>query len=685
MTISVQGADGLTHVFPEDTPPEVIQKVMGGIAPKQVDKYEEAANRKISSLENKGVLGPIEYGNRYLKGATLGFSNDALAAIQTPMQMIEQGTANPAEAWRFSQALQKAINDRASKDTGITGAVAELAGGLGTGVGAAKNGLTLIKEGQTLLPRIGASAAEGAAYGGISGSNEGEGLERVGNAIKGVGAGAALGGALPAAGGLIGLTKAGTISNIMSQIDPEGAARAQIGREVMRSGKSADEIMAELARAKTEGQQGYTLAEAMGPRGITKTAGLMQSPSEMQAKGSEFLIGRQNEAGRRLTGFTRDAFDAPDTMQQWTAAKTAARDAEANQLYDAARQGARPVDLTDTLMKVEDLRDPAGVLSGATAAQSAAPAGVERAAKLIATEGLGNTSAADFNLILDRKRQIGDLMQEAQRAGRGYEASQLAKIMHELDAALENASGGYRAANDTFARRSRAIEAAGTGRQAATSGNSIDTIDAFNKLEPDAQQGFRVGYADKTVEPWGNRTGGNKAEDLLGPYVSNEIDAFAATPQKAELLKRQAQREKEMHQTLTRSLGGSPTARHLSEAADSGIDPRTFGVFANLAKGEPMAALGDLGHVVGNKLTGNTEAVRNEALRILLGLSAPPTQYGVPMKLLQKAGYANNRAAPTDLKGILSDAEKDARFWESAKTKGLRGLLSTGANYLGGM
>ncbi len=82
----------------------------------------------------------------------------------------------------------------------VTATISEIAGGVGTGLGAARAGLTLMRGGMGLPQAMMAGAAEGAVYGAAQGAGNAEGgfAERLEGGQRGAVMGAAVGGAVPA-------------------------------------------------------------------------------------------------------------------------------------------------------------------------------------------------------------------------------------------------------------------------------------------------------------------------------------------------------------------------------------------------------------------------------------------------------------------------------------------------------
>ena len=592
-----------------------------------LDAHPEAQPGTLSSLANK--VG---------QGVTFGFADEAAAGLRAGYDMLKHG-GSFKDNYDLEHAMQQELLDRAGKNTGAAGIAAEVIGGLGSGLGAAKSGLTLMKAGQGLLPTIGRGAAEGAIYGGLTGAGTADQGNRLEGAATGAGLGAVGGAVAPAVVELGSRAGSGALSGYRAWRDPRGFANEQLAKTVERSGKTAADLQNELLQARQAGQGNYVLADALGDSGQKQLAGAVKLPGSAKQAAIDELAARNSGMGRQVGGFVDEAFNTHgNTAQEYIDLMEAARSRAGDVRYDAARSSAGPVDLNRTLSTLEDIRDPAGVLNNPTAGQSVAPGGVERAAQLIGREGVGPTDAADFNVLLDTKRQIGDIASEAQRAGRNYEAGQVGRVQRELDAALSNASPGYRRANDTFSRMSRPIEAVEEGQRAAVRGRSADTINTFNQMGRPAQQGFRVVYADKLQEALGGPTVGRKLNDMLVGDAADEIAALA-TPGKADLLNEQLQRAKTMVGTGNQALGGSPTAELLGQQSDL---ETTLPIMSQIAQGNLLGAAKQAMSALGSGAIGNQEAVRNNLIPMLMSKAG-----GLDLDSLMQAVQASQRARQT--------------------------------------
>lgn len=142
--------------------------------------------------------GILETGARGVaQGLTFGLADESYG--------LTQGIANMIRGGGFGEGYSRGVADfRAREEAGrkknpITATIGEVAGGVGTGLGAARAGLTLMKGATSLPQAIGRGAVEGAGYGGLYGAGTATGGldERLAGAQAGATTGAIVGGAVP--------------------------------------------------------------------------------------------------------------------------------------------------------------------------------------------------------------------------------------------------------------------------------------------------------------------------------------------------------------------------------------------------------------------------------------------------------------------------------------------------------
>lgn len=578
----------------------------------QEDEYRQRAR---AELKDKGLLDRGNLANladMARKGSTFGWGDEIAAAALTPIEMVRQGTMNPVEAYRYAKAREDIMQEEAKKATGLAGFVAELAGGAGTGGKLAEGGLSLIKAGQSALPRIGAAMAEGGLYGGVSGAGDAKSLSDVPiEALKGGAIGAGAGGALTAAAPIVNTLGRNAMGWASATMNPEGFAQRQLARAVSESGMTPQQIAKEVAAGAGAGQP-YIVADAMGNPGQRLLSSVARAPGEGRTMTVNFLDARQGDQGRRLASVIAEGLDAPQTAQQAAAAMKQARTADAGLNYGAARQQAGAVDVTPAIQKADDVLQP-GVTRLFKPADNIADNSVERAigrARAYLTDGKSQVS--DFQQALLAKQEIDAMIETASPTIQ----RQLIPVRNALDDALAASSQPYANARNTFREQSKAIEAIDLGNAAAQRGRTEDTTRLFGTLSPDAQQGFRIGYADRLIEgAQGGAMGQNKARPFTSQAMQTELPYFAA-PGKGDPMMQAIGRENRMFETRAHAMGGSKTADNLNDQAAAGVDP--VAVIGNLAQGNYLSAARNLVGRSAGALSGYTPQVREHLAKLLL-------------------------------------------------------------------
>lgn len=623
----------LSHDEQQSTVDEIASK-MKPVAPPP-DKYQQAAIDENARLQGMGAPDTQGFTRRLIHGATLGADTTLSALATTPAEMIRHGTFDPTEGYSYAKAREDLNLDEARKKTGALGTAAEIAGGGMSGAGLASGGLTaarLLAPEAGIVPRALASAADAAGIGGVSGAMEGNGTDRVMNAVKGAGVGAALGGIAPFA--LAGVRAAASpiISNIRARLNPEGYAQGQVARAIQESGRTPNEIALDTIQAANEGQGAYTVADAMGNPGQRMLSTVARAPGEGRTAVVEALNSRQADQGRRLANTFREGFDAPQTAEQTRAGMVENANFEAGRNYAPVKRESTPIDVSAPVAIANRAISPAAdrlaAAQGAVPTDLAARAGIEQseaalrdpigAALKEARSYLASPTltSSNVNQAFRAKTNLDGMISKAADNKQGALIAELTPIRDALDEALAKSSSNYAAARDAYRVSQKRIGALDLGKEvAAKPGRPEDTIRQFSALTPEEQQAFRAGYADPYVRDAQNAAfGTDKTRPLTSDAVQQEFDAFAA-PSRADLLKRQIGREKTMFETRAQATGGSRTADNLNDHAAMAVDPHFVGqILTGNLHGAVKSAM-RAGH---NALTGNTPEVRQEVAKILL-------------------------------------------------------------------
>ncbi len=580
----------------------------------ETDPYRDTARQEFDALKAKGApTGGSSLQRKLLQGITMNSADEILAGMATPIEMIKRGTFNPAEGYRYAKAAQDIQLEDATKDTGAIGTAAEIAGGMGSGLGLARAGATF---GRLLAPNAGlgarslASAADAGGMGLLAGGMEGNTLsERGTNAAVGGLLGGAIGGAAPAALALGGAALSPITSNIRARVNPEGFAQSQVARGITESGRTPRQIADEVMMAGREGQPMFTAADAMGNSGQRMLSSTARAPGRARTDVVEFLDSRQAGQGRRIANQLAEGFDAPQTAAQTRTGLTTARDAAADAEYGAVRGGAGRVDVVPAINNIDRTigTGPGQVLQ----APNDSIEGVLRPFR----ERLARVNPDDFEAIQRIRSDMADLAQNSRQQGYGNRARLIGNAVRALDESMENASGGFRQANQNFAQASRNIDAIDEGVTAATRGRSEDIVPRFRGLTNEGQDAYRSGYVDPLIQQvQSGAFGVNKARPFSSDAFATESAAIAPMARQPTMM-RQLGRENTMFQTRNAAVGNSKTAENLADDASMGIDPTLVGqILGGNWSGVLRSALSS----GSNLLSGNTPEVRQRVAQILL-------------------------------------------------------------------
>lgn len=650
MPITVNGPNGITINFPDGTDAGTIHGAMnqatGQADPSSMpapaappDSYHVAAQQEYDALKAKGV--PVEPGmaRRVAQGMTLGGADEIMAAVNTPIEMAKAGTLDPVEGYKRAKAWEDVRLAEARKNQGLTGHLAELGGGIFTGGGLAKQGVSLVPKGAGLMGRIAGYTGEGAAYGGTAGFlDSGNSLdERLSGAGTGAAIGGAVGAALPAATGILGTVGAPIMSNIRARINPQGAAVSQLLRGVDESGRPIGDIVGDVVKAAQEGHPQFTIADALGNPGQRLLSSVTRAPGEGRTAAVDFLENRQAGQARRVANTLAEGFDSPKTAAQTEAELISARKTASDAAYGAARQGAGPVDLSGAIANIDATIQP-GVNQIAKPASDIANSSIETALQGFKSRLTdGKSTLTDYTAVERVRGDLADAVHSAVKAGNGNRARLLGGVLREVDTAMENASPGFKAANAQHAANSKVIEAVDAGRTAAMRGRVEDTVPAYQGMPATHQPAFRAGYVDPLIsQTQGAAFGANKARPLTNDAFQTEAGVMAPGN---SLMQRRLGRENTMFDTRYNAMGGSKTADNLADEGALKIDPSM--VMALLSGDVHGVVRQGLGKVT-NVLNGSTPQVRTELAKLLLQRGASPTLQNDISG--QMAAFQRNRA-----------------------------------------
>lgn len=586
------------------------------------DKYQQAAIEERAKLKGSSDAG---LGRLAVHGATLNSSDEILAGLMTPFEMAAHKTWNPVEGYNYAKAREDLSLAEGRKKAGWAAPIAEIGGGIVSGSGLARGGLSAfnaLRPTAGLLARSGAGAVDAAGYGGVAGALEGNSLsERAANAGTGAAVGGLVGGAAPAVMNVAGALVSPITSNIRARINPTGVGQQQFSRALAESGRTPQQIADDVALAAREGQGEFTVADAMGHPGQRALSGVTRSPGQGRTDAVEFLEQRQAGQGRRVANTLAEGFDAPQTAAQTETRMTQARDTAANAEYGRVRADANPVDLSQAVAAIDATLTP-GVNQIARPQSGIANDSIEGALQRFRNLLTDNRSVlTDFTATQRVRGELSDAIQAARQGGNGNRARILGGVLREIDSAMEAASAGHRAANANYAQASRNIEAVQQGRDASVRGRVEDTVPAFRALPSAGQSAFRSGYVDPLIaQAQGGAVGVNKAR----PFTSDafQTEAAAVAPMRSgPAMQRRLGRENTMFETRNQAIGGSRTADNL---ADQEALRETPSLVARIGQAGLTGNIRNVISLGSNVLSGSTPEVRSEIARLLLQRGGNP-------------------------------------------------------------
>ncbi len=599
---------------------------------------EEAAARESQIVAAGEAPMPILGG--IARGGTFGFSDEVAAGVETLARGGE--FQDNLDRTRAAEASAKDYAPGTFLGGEIMGAVTSTAGAAPYAVGKSLLG--------TALRGMGIGAAEGTLYG----AGTGEGVQ---GRVKGAAETAVLGGILGAAFpfATTGVKNAyRAVSNpIASALNLGNASRAEraIASTVRGSGKTLDDITADVAAAAADGQPQFRTVDALGRSGQRRASGIVRAGGDTADEMGDFLANRQAAQGERVSEFVEDAFDLRGTTAQ-KAQETVKKNRKkvADELFDKAAKDAKPVDVRSAVSMLDDTID--NMTNSGIKPPRVVKEFQKLRAKLAGKTKEGNpTTLSDYKSVLTIWREVRETIDDAYRNGKGDIGEALKPIRDSLQSSLEESSDLYRSATDLYRVGSSVVDAFDEGAQMATRGRAKDNVASFAGLTAQEQRAARMGYGDKVLDQLERNASptANKAKPLTSPKRAAEAQAVANDP---ELLARRLNREGTMWGTQNRALGGSRTADNLAdmEGAER-LAAGTGGILRSAANFQLGDAISNAAAVVAPRLTGQNEATRNLIAKALMS-----SDIGILAKALKRQAQESVQIRAVD--GILRNAAR---------------------------
>jgi len=623
----------------------------------------------------KRIGGLVDDGVRLLaNGATFGMADRVAGAMDAATGEAPSYSAGVEAQRNRTQALRDAAP--------VTAGVMEAAGGIGTGIGLVKNGITLAgRVGMGLLPRTAAFGLEGAGYGAAAGIGN-TFSEKPGDYLAAAKDGALTGGmvgtALPIAGaGISGLFR---LAKPVATRPVEGVGRS--GSTMLRVAAQADEAgMRELPALGPE---------AMLPDAGPSMLGLAQGAGTGIGPGKTALVGalRQRDAGvgQRLATAVDDAL-GPAVVPSRIEAEIRAGQRALSPDYEQGLSSARAV----TPPRAADVPHWGFPLSsGAPRASAASGPNTQAVADAIDAQivdargpvrsalesargmlNLYGTRELDPSprALLETRKALDGMIGTAERSGDSAVVRALTDVRQQVDAVLDQSAPGVKAVDAQFAELARQRDALERGQSIFDIGRStaIRPSELADEITTGAlPQGRMVG---PSAAPVRMRQGARAEVDrIVGTNVNdlNALERTLATPQDWNAQKVATVFGDEAYSELARALAGERQMRSTYQAVAQGSQTAQRQQAA-------QAMDGTAGPALDTTLTGAAATTLRTLARLLAGRSSEATKDQVA-QVLASRGDAVRQIA----EALLAEAATTGR-----QAQAIRGAIANPA-YLGG-
>lgn len=570
-----------------------IERVIGGVIYEFPDNTPEAVIRRFET-QKSGTPSPVAPapapraprpdafstgpGSQFLQGLTMGFSDEAIAALRATKGQGKYEDLVKAER----EALRKYGEERP-----VVGGAAELAGAIAPAV--MTGGASLIpgasralaqrigpRAAELLLgtkPTVGRMAATGAGTGAVTavGTSEQPGLELPAEAAKGALLGGAGAGTVGAIGKYVAAPAFARLKTSLGFGSADRAADLAIARALQKDGLTPDQALAAL-QASQRGEM--TLADVG-----ENTAALLRRASAAPGESRRFVKGelagrelervsRVSDDLRTLMSGSKDFFtDVQDLMKK--------RSSDANALYSAA-YSAGPLFGPNTAPEIAKLKN----LPSFDAAMRAG-------AKRMADQGADISDPRNtLRALHETKLALDDMIETAMRGGQTNQAKTLIGMKERMLRDMERASPEYRIAREAYAGDSEMLAAMSEGKNIYGM-PEMDMRKLIQRFQssPSEYDAFRAGIAQAMLERL--RAGGPSADPLKTVFpkgVEEKVrrafrDDAAFDQFKARLLE-----ERQMLGTEKTGFRRTPLDTDL-DAGAAGV-----GAATNLLAGRPVTA-----------------------------------------------------------------------------------------------
>lgn len=418
------------------------------------------------------------------QGITMGFGDEIASAGGAALSKLTGDDRDFSAIYDENLAKERAALERFGETNPASAAAGEVSGAVAGALVTplARLGGAALSGTNTLLGRMGASAAMGGGYGGAYGFGSGEGGAE--ERMKSAGEGAALGAIAGAASvPAVDLVSAGVRRAAQSLLDRFGrtdAGQRKVLDALMSGGRSKDEALAAVKSALAKGDD-LTIADVGGVNVQRQARAVANVPGESSQIADDFISQRVAGRGDRL----RAAADNLSPSANVTA--------KADALTARARDASRPI--------YERSVNPSQLVPDEQFAPLASDPYLKTVFDRVQKDALADMGGLPRNsmpVIDAAKKTLDDQISVAQRAGENNKVRMLVDKRDKLVTVADDAVPDYALAREAYGTPTKMRKAMEAGQKFLRNEPTL-TQKELRALSSDEQEMFRLG-ARKAID-----------------------------------------------------------------------------------------------------------------------------------------------------------------------------------------
>lgn len=587
--------------------------------PKIIELDDEEYEALIASKENKGKpehdLGSPLF-EQILQGATLGFSDEMQAGAQSAFDkgagLLGFKENKPISEFYDTNlsALQKR-NKNYEEDNPISSFGLNFGGSLLTG-GWIANKISKLQKLKDLpsFARYGFAAVPVGAASGAGYSDPGLANRTMGAASGGA-IGLGTGMAIPAAAGVAkGMTHG--IKNSLSSKAGKTFAQRKYLEALERDGINFSKLP---SRLKTLGPEA-TLTDAGGDSVERLARGATAFPGKASSKASTSFWQRQLNRNKRVTDVIKKTLGNGDDFYNSLEAIQKERSELAKPLYKKAYDSRITVD--DELVAI--LKAPSAQKAFERAKRIAGDEGVDlpQVFEIVDGKAIGIKTSPDVRTLDYIKRGLDDVISDhiddfgKIKGEVGYSVQRLKNRLLEK---VDDMAPAYKEARQVSAGQFANENALKLGRSILNKDSEM-TAKYLARMSDSEKEFFRIGAARALRDEILRAPDGADAYKRLfgNDLIREKLRAVFPDGKSYNQFKKQMLIENRFHNTRTKVLGNSATARIEADKADIGVDPNAV---MDFARGNWMDAAINQAKTILTKASAPSEKISNELAEVL--------------------------------------------------------------------